>query len=77
MVGCITFHAIQRLGERRGCIHLIRHINKIRRWGLPDDGETVRKGFKYVTRGGVLITVVPDKEYHKRLRERRKNEISD
>lgn len=78
MVGCITFHAIQRLGERRNCVHLIRHINKIRRWGLPDDGEIVHKGFRYVTRGGVLITVIPDKESIKKYKDkiRRKNETT-
>lgn len=59
MIRAISFHAIERLQERRGCVHLLRHINKIKKWDLPRDGETYHKGFKYVTRGGVLVTVYP------------------
>ena len=55
MVTCITFHAIQRLSERRDCRHLLRHVNKIRSWGLPDDGITEHKGYRYVTRGGFSL----------------------
>lgn len=62
MVGAITFHAIQRLQERRSCVHLARHLERIKRWGLPDDGDTVHKGYRYITRGGVIITVIPDKQ---------------
>lgn len=66
MVTCITFHAIQRLSERRECKHLLRHVNKIRGWGLPDDGITEHKGYRYVTRGGVLVTVLPRKDSYLR-----------
>ena len=55
----ISKHAKQRLIERRGVKHMIRHINKINSWGLPDDGITEHKGWRYVTRGGVLVTVIP------------------
>ena len=71
MVGAITFHAIERLQERRGLTHLLRHINRIKRWGLPDDGITIHKGFRYITRGGVLVTVYPDKETFKKYKEQR------
>lgn len=59
MIGAITFHAIERLQERRNCEHLLRHINKIRRWNLPENGTTEHNGYRYVTRDGVLITVLP------------------
>ena len=59
MVTAITFHAIERLQERRNLQHLNRHIQKIRKWNLPNDGITQHKGYRYVTRGGVLITVLP------------------
>lgn len=52
MVGAITFHAIDRLQERRKLEHLVRHLNKIRKWNLPDEGITEHKGWRYVTRGG-------------------------
>lgn len=59
MITAITFHAIQRLGERRNVEHLKRHINKIQKWNLPDDGITEHSGYRYVTRDGVLVTVLP------------------
>ena len=62
MIGAITFHAIERLQERRGLTHLLRHINKIQKWNLPANGETIHKNYKYVTRGGVLITVIPHRK---------------
>ena len=52
MIGAISFHAIERLQQRRGLTHLLRHLHKIQSWNLPRDGETFHKGFKYVTRGG-------------------------
>lgn len=66
-VNCITFHAIQRLQERRSCTHLLKHINKIRKWDLPENGEYIHKGYRYITKGGVLITVIPDKKKLKEL----------
>lgn len=73
MIGAISFHAIERLQQRRDLTHLLRHVNKIRKWNLPRDGETLHKGFKYVTRGGVLVTVYPCneaiKEYKVQLRD--------
>lgn len=72
MIGAISFHAIERLQQRRNLTHLLKHINKIRKWDLPRDGETLHKGFKYVTRDGVLVTVYPCdkaiKEYKAQLR---------
>ena len=62
MIGAITFHAIERLQERRGLTHIIRHLNKIQKWNLPANGETIHKNYKYVTRGGVLITVIPHRK---------------
>ena len=52
MITAITFHAIDRLQERRKLEHLVRHINKIRKWNLPETGETEHKGYRYITRGG-------------------------
>lgn len=73
MIGAISFHAIERLQQRRDLAHLLRHVNKIRKWNLPRDGETLHKGFKYVTRDGVLVTVYPCneaiKEYKAQLRD--------
>lgn len=68
MVRAITFHAIERLSQRRRVEHLWRHLNKVRRWNLPDDGDTVHKGYRYITHGGVLITVIPDKKFMKELK---------
>lgn len=68
-VRCITFHAIERLQERRKLTHLLRHLNKIKKWGLPDTGDTLHNGYRYITRGGVLITVIPDKKTMKEFRE--------
>ena len=62
MITAITFHAIKRLGERRKVEHLQRHVNKIQKWDLPSDGITEHKGYRYVTRGGVLITVLPPRK---------------
>lgn len=62
----ISKHAMRRLVERRGVKHMERHINKILSWGLPDNGVTEHNGWRYVTRGGVLVTVLPwSKEYKK------------
>lgn len=62
MITAITFHAIERLQQRRKLEHLLRHINKIRKWNLPRDGITGHKGYRYVTREGVLITVLPPRK---------------
>lgn len=62
MITAITFHAIDRLVERRKVKHLVRHLNKIRKWDLPADGVTEHNGYKYITRGGVLITVLCPKQ---------------
>ena len=67
MITAITFHAIKRLSERRNLTHLERHINKIQKWNLPPDGITDHKGYRYVTREGVLITVLPPNR--KRMKE--------
>ena len=73
-VGCITFHAIERLQQRRNCEHLLRHLNKVRKWNLPEDSDTVHKGFRYITRGGVLVTVIPDRKTIKTYQERKVKE---
>lgn len=65
----ISKHAIKRLAERRGLKHVQRHINKINSWGLPEDGITIHKGWAYVTRGGVLVTVHGTKELAQICRE--------
>ena len=57
----VTKHAKQRLVERRGVKNLERHIRKIQKWNLPDDGTTLHKGWRYVTSGGALVTVLPPK----------------
>lgn len=62
MIGAISFHAIERLQERRGCVHLLRHLNKVRKWNLPPNGTTTHKGYDYITREGVLVTVIPNRE---------------
>ena len=71
MIGAISFHAIERLSERRGCAHLLRHINKIQKWNLPADGVTDHKGYKYVTRNGILITVL---DKHQKILDKFKEE---
>lgn len=70
MTTAITFHAIERLQERRNITHLLRHIRKIQKWHLPDTGITEHKGYRYVTREGVLITVLyPAKKAVKKMEE--------
>ena len=64
----ISNHAKKRLIERRGVKHMIRHINKIQSWNLPNNGITEHKGWRYITRDGVLVTVLPRKaEYRKKM----------
>lgn len=58
----VSKHAMERLVQRRGVKHMERHINKINSWGLARDGITVHKGWQYITRGGVLVTVLPPKD---------------
>lgn len=53
----ISKHAKERLVQRRKVKHMKRHLNKIRSWKLPRDGVTDHKGWFYITRGGVLVTV--------------------
>ena len=69
-ISAISFHAIERLQERRKLAHLLRHVNKIKKWNLPADGVTIHKGYKYVTRGGVLVTVYPDKKTFNEWKEK-------
>ena len=64
----ISNHAKERLAQRRGVKHIERHINKIQKWGLPDNGSTLHKGYRYITRDGVLVTVLVDpKELRKEI----------
>ena len=62
MVRAISFHAIERLQERRSCEHLLRHINKIKKWNMPDNGEYIHKGYKYITKNGIVVTCYPDRK---------------
>lgn len=69
MITATTIHALDRLVERRGCKHLIGHLKKRR--NLPANGITEIKGYLYITRDGVLITVIPaNKRYMKNLRKK-------
>lgn len=65
----ISKHAKERLAQRRKVKHMERHINKINSWNLPDNGITYHKGWKYITRDGVLVTVCGTKELAKKSRE--------
>ena len=73
MITKISYHAQKRLFQRRGCVHLQRHLNKMNKWPLPDDGDTLHKGYRYITRGGVLVTVIPDRTFLKNLKKERAN----
>ena len=57
----VTKHAKRRLIERRGVKRLDRHIRKIQKWNLPADGITIHGGWRYITSGGALLTVLPPK----------------
>ena len=59
MIHAISIHALDRLQERRQLIHFIPHIHKMQRWGMPDTGTFEHKGYRYITREGVLVTVLP------------------
>jgi len=70
MIRAVTFHAIDRLRERRGISHVQEHLDMIRECNLPSDGifEHV-DGWRYVVKDGVLVTILPpDKAAKKRLR---------
>lgn len=76
MVTAITFHAIERLQERRSLTHLTRRINKIRKWNLPETGATTNKGFRYITRDGVLVTVLSPTKERVHYRKEAEQEVS-
>ena len=61
MIRAVSFHAIERLQQRRGCVHLLRHLNKVQKWNAPTNGIVVHKGYKYIIQDGILVTVYPDK----------------
>lgn len=67
----ISIHALERLQERRQLQHFLPHIHKIQRWGgLQDDGIFEHKGWRYVMREGVLITVLPPtREFRRQNKE--------
>ena len=77
MIRAVSFHAIQRLQERRNCEHLLRHLNKVQKWNLPANGELIHKGWRYITADGILITVIPDRKTIKAHRESLKKEKSE
>ena len=72
MIRAVSFHAIQRLQERRNCEHLLRHLNKVQKWNLPANGEVIHKGYRYITADGILITVIPDRQAVKQWKRERK-----
>lgn len=72
MITAISFHAIERLQERRKLDHLLRHINKIRKWNLPPNGLTIHKGYGYVTKNGILITILPKEMRNKAIYKEKK-----
>lgn len=59
MIHAISVHALERLQERRQLQHFIPHIHKMQGWGIPDTGTFEHKGYRYITREGVLVTVLP------------------
>ncbi|MBR2586996.1 hypothetical protein IKE71_01320 [Candidatus Saccharibacteria bacterium] len=70
MIHALSIHSIERLSERRQLQHFVQHIHKMQGWGMPDDGIFVHKGYRYVMREGVLVTVLPpDHAYRKQLVE--------
>lgn len=59
MIHAISIHALERLRERRNLVHLIPHVHKMQKWGMPETGTFTHKGYRYITRDGVLVTVLP------------------
>lgn len=59
MIHTISIHALERLQERRQLQHFMPHIHKMQGWGMPDTGTYEHKGHRYITREGVLVTVLP------------------
>lgn len=72
MIRAVSFHAIERLQERRGLQHLLRHLHKVQKWNLPENGEIVHKGYRYITTDGILVTVIPDRKAVKEWQKERK-----
>lgn len=71
MMSAVSIHALERLAQRRGVVHLVGHLNKVKRTASVEGWETgtySRKGWRYVLREGVLITVLPPKR-RKRMEE--------
>lgn len=65
----ISKHARMRLIERRKVKHMVRHINKIKSWNPPENGCLEHKGWRYIFRDNVLVTVLPKtNEYRKQMR---------
>lgn len=66
MIRAVTMHAIERLIERRRISekNIAKHIRRLQGCNIPEDGIFVHKsGFRYVMRGGTLVTVLyPDKK---------------
>lgn len=75
MIHAISIHALERLHQRRQLKHFMPHIHKMQRWGMPDTGTFEHKGYRYITRKGVLITVLPPT--HSWYRENKRKEVSD
>lgn len=74
MIRAVSFHAIERLQERRGCVHLLRHLHKLQKWDMPTTGIHYHKGFKYVMEDGVLVTVYPDNKAIKEYKRQQKGD---
>jgi len=72
MIDVISYHAIDRLKERRGGTHITRIENKIKKWGkdVPDTCIVRRDGWCYVIKDKTLLTVYIDKKRKRGLREK-------
>ena len=70
----ISKHTEERLKQRRKVKHLERHMNKIQKWGFGSDGIFLHKGWRYVVRDGVLVTVYGGKELKEYLKQVRRHD---
>lgn len=71
MITAVSIHALERMNKRMGCTHMFRALNR-KRDKIEADGITEIKGWRYVARKGVLVTVLPKtKEYKKEERRLR------
>lgn len=67
----LSKHTEQRLKQRRKVKHMQRHINKLNSWGFGQNGIYLHKGWRYVIRDGVVVTVYGGQELKELCRQRR------